>query len=131
MSLNATEQKLPSPNLVGLTIGNPCYKDFDVLVILSVAFGFEAPTMELYYEISLLSLSVSKRERLLSLGPILCRGLANSQLTSTGQKIQTSALFVTRVNASDMVIFSFLALSLSFKIHMLHPRHYQYHITHN
>ena len=77
MSLNSMEQKLQPPKLVGLTIGNSCYKDFDVPVILSVAFGFEAPSMNLCYEISLLSLPVSRRERLLSLGPILCRGLAN------------------------------------------------------
>ena len=77
LSLNATEQKLPSLNLAYLTLTNPCYKDFDVPVILSVAFGFEAPSMNLCYEISLLSLPVSRRQRLLSLGPILCRGLAN------------------------------------------------------
>ena len=41
---------------------NPCYEDFDVPVILSVAFGFEAPSMNLCYEISLLSLPVSRRE---------------------------------------------------------------------
>ena len=34
---------MPTPNLAGLTIGDPCYKNYDVLVILSVAFGFEAP----------------------------------------------------------------------------------------
>ena len=77
MSLNSMEQKLQPPKLVGLTIGNSCYKDFDVPLILSVAFGLEAPFMNLCYEISLLSLPVSRRERLLSLGPILCRGFAN------------------------------------------------------
>ena len=51
------------------------YKDFDVLVILPMKFGFEAPSMKLCHKISLLSLPVSRKERLLSLGPILCRGL--------------------------------------------------------
>ena len=86
MSLNATEQKLPSLNLAYLTLTNPCYKDFDVPVILSVAFGFEAPSMNLCYEISLLSLPVSRRERLLSLGPILCRGFANGPADQHGSK---------------------------------------------
>ena len=86
LSLNATEQNLPTLNLAGLTIRSPCYKDFDVLVILSVAFGFEAPSTKLCYEISLLSLPVSRRERLLSLGPILCRGLANGPANQHGSK---------------------------------------------
>ena len=38
------QQKLQSPNLAGLTIGDPCYKDFVTLVILPVAFGSEAPS---------------------------------------------------------------------------------------
>ena len=33
-----------------------------------------------------------------------------------GKQMQASALFVARVNASDMAIFSFLALSLSFTL---------------
>ena len=88
MSLNSMEQKLQPPKLVGLTIGNSCYKDFDVPVILSVAFGLEAPFINLCYEISLLSLPVSRKERLLSLGPILCRGHVNGPTDQHGSKNQ-------------------------------------------
>ena len=73
-------------------------------------FSVEAASIKLCYEISLLSLPVSRRELLLSPGPILCEGLANSQ------KIQSSALFVTRVNVSNMAIFAFLAFTLAFTL---------------
>ena len=69
-----------------------------------MAFGFEAPSMQLCYEISLLSFQISRKERLLSLWPILRRGLVNdpaSQVapTSMGKK-QSSGFFVARENAS-------------------------------
>ena len=51
-----------------------------------MAFEFEAPSIKLCYEISLLSLPVSRWERLLSLGPILCRGPANGPAKQHGSK---------------------------------------------
>ena len=39
-----------------------------------------------------------------------------AQPTSMGQKILSLALFETRVNASDMAIFSFLAFMLAFTL---------------
>ena len=95
MSLNAKEQKLPIDRRKPL-----CYKNFDVLVILSVPLGFEAPSMKLCNEISLLSLPVSRRERLLSLGPILCRGFANGPEKQHGSKNLILGFFVATIKVS-------------------------------
>ena len=83
------------------------YKDFDVLVILPMKFGLEAPSMKLCHEISLLSLPVSRKERLLSLGPILCRGLG---LLNNCTANQHSFIF----------IFSFLVFTLTLGLQVHH-----------
>ena len=65
-----------------------------------MAFEFEAPSIKLCYEISLLSLPVSRRERLLSLGPILCRGFANGPDKQHGSKNLILGFFVATIKVS-------------------------------
>ena len=68
-----------------MTIGGSCYKDFDTLVILPVAFGSEAPSK-------------------------------NPTGQPTGQKIQSSASFLARVNESERARNEKMAILLAFTL---------------
>ena len=79
--------------------------------LCSISFGLEAPSMKLCYEISLLSLLFSRKEKL---EPILCRALSMVQPTSMGQKIQSS--FICSQGECEWARDEKMALSLAFTL---------------